>query len=159
MTLYKMTSVAQQLYEMMTNDDIPQKAVDDTLDSIGVKDKLSDYAMVINQLNADETAIKAEIARLNERAKMVVRNRDKCENAVKQFMLVSNSKKINVGNFTFSIRKSTAVQIIDTAKIPDKFMVSKTTVSPSKNAIKTAILIGEVVEGAEIVNNISLQLK
>lgn len=159
MTLYEMTSVAQQLYEMMTNDDMPQKAVDDTLDSIGVKDKLSDYAMVINQLNADETAIKAEIARLNERAKMVVRNRDKCENAVKQFMLVSNSKKINVGNFTFSIRKSTAVQIIDTAKIPDKFMVSKTTVSPSKDAIKTAILLGEVVEGAEIVNNISLQLK
>lgn len=159
MTLYEMTSVAQQLYEMMTNDDMPQKAVDDTLDSIGVKDKLSDYAMVINQLNADETAIKAEIARLNERAKMVVRNRDKCENAVKQFMLVSNSKKINVGNFTFSIRKSTAVQIIDTAKIPDKFMVSKTTASPSKDAIKTAILLGEVVEGAEIVNNISLQLK
>jgi len=58
-----------------------------------------------------------------------------------------------------SFRRADSVVIQDETKIPEAFMVTKTTVTPDKVAIKKAIKEGQIVPGAELVESKHLQVK
>ena len=75
------------------------------------------------------------------------------ENAVSMF------GKIETEIFTVSNRKSISVIIANEDMIPDKYKVIKQTVVIDKKAVKDAIRKGEVVMGAQLVENLNLQIK
>ena len=56
-----------------------------------------------------------------------------------------------------SFRKSESVEIDDIDALDDRFKRIK--IEPDKTAIKTALKIGEKVEGARLVENQNLQIK
>lgn len=159
MTLYEMTEAAKTLYELFVNDEIPLEAVQDTLDGMGVENKLEDYVHVIIQLNADLAMLDKEIEKLLAKKARAQKSVDKTKAAALAYMYVTNKEKERAGVFSLSIRKSEAVNITDLEKLPSEYVKAKTTITPDKKAIKNAIKAGAEVAGAEIVENRSLQIK
>lgn len=163
MNLYEMTETAKQLMQLFEDGDIPEKAVEDTLESIGVQDKLEDYCKVIKSFEYDTGTIDRELERLKSAKERTQKAIDRLTKAVAEYLATTKSRKATAGTFSLSLRKSESVQINDESKIPDKFIVTKTTVktSPDKTAIKKFLKENEenTVEGAVLVVNENLQIK
>ena len=86
------------------------------------------------------------------------------ENAVKrmkeriaQAMEEYNLPKVEVGLHKFSFRTSKAVEIIDEAKIPNEYI--KVATSVDKTKLRADLMAGVVIEGAELKENKSLQIR
>lgn len=159
MTLYEMTEAAKQLYEMFTEGDIPEEAVTDTLEAMGVDGKIEDYCIVINELAGDIAKIDVAAKRLAEKKAYAQRGIDRMKAALSAYMTITEKDKIKAGLFNLSFRKSEAVIITDEEALPEEFVKTKTTTAPDKTAIKNAIKSGRTVDGAEIQTNMNLQIK
>jgi len=159
MNLYEMTEAARQLYELFTAGDIPEEAVTDTLEGMGVEDKLEDYCHVIGQLTADVTMFDNEIARLAAKKDAANKGIERMKSALSDYLQATNTEKTKAGTFTLSFRKSEAVVITDEAALPTKYLRAKTTITPDKTAIKNAIKGGAEISGAELQINQNLQIK
>lgn len=159
MTLYEMTVTATLLYDLFTSGDIPEEAVNDTLESLGVEGKIEDYCHVINQLGSDIASYEAEIERLNAKKQSAKKGIDRMKKALVAYMEVTNTPKVKAGVFDLSMRKSESVVIDDIDKLPEIYVKVKQTTSPDKTAIKKAIKAGEVISGAMLQVNNNLQIK
>lgn len=159
MTLYEMKEAARQLYDMLTDGDIPEEAVNDTLEAMGVEGKIEDYCCVISELNGDIAKIDIETKRLAERKAVIQRGIDRMKKGLADYMTTTRKKKITTELFNLSFRKSEAVVITNETALPAEFIKTKTTTAPDKAAIKTAIKSGREVSGAEIQTNMNLQIK
>ena len=159
MNLYEMTEVARQLYDMFAAGDIPEEAVADTLESLGVEGKIEDYCHVIAQFNADIVMIDNEIERLKAKKDAANKGIDRMKAALSAYMQATGKEKEKAGTFSLSFRKSEAVVIKDELALPTEYVKTKTTTAPDKTAIKNAIKSGEVVPGAELQVNHNLQIK
>jgi len=159
MNLYEMTGATAQLYEMLNNDEIDEQTVNDTLEGMGIADKLEGYCQVIRQLEADSAAYESEKRRFEAKQKSTDKAVNRLLGTVLTYMQVSGKEKEKVGVFEIKVSKSEAVNITDMNKVLEKYLVSKTTVSPDKKLIKEAIKSGQVVEGAEIQSDFNLKIK
>ena len=163
MNLYKMTETAKQLMQLFEDGNIPEKAVEDTLESIGVKDKIEDYCKVIKSFEYNTDTIDRELERLKSAKERTQKAIERLTKAVAEYLATTKSCKATAGTFSLSLRKLESVQITDESKIPEKFIVTKTTVktSPDKTAIKKFLKENEenTVEGAMLVVNENLQIK
>lgn len=159
MNLYEMTDVAKQLYELFAAGDIPEEAVKDTLEGLGVEGKIEDYCHVISQFNADVVMFDNEIARLAAKKDAANKGIERMKSALSDYLQATNTEKTKAGTFTLSFRKSEAVVITDEAALPTKYLRTKTTITPDKTAIKKAINSGETVEGAVLQEKKNLQIK
>lgn len=163
MNLYEMTETAKQLMQLFEDGDIPEDAINDTLEGIGVQDKLEDYCKVIKSFGYDSDNIDREIKRLNSAKKRTQKAIDRLTKAVTEYLTTTKSRKATAGTFAVSLRNSESIEITDKSKIPDKFIVTKTTVekTPDKTAIKKFLKENEenTVEGAMLVVNENLQIK
>ena len=56
-------------------------------------------------------------------------------------------------------RKSTSVNIVNEEELPKDLLVEKVSISPDKKAIGELLKNGEVVSGAELVENKNIQIK
>lgn len=70
-----------------------------------------------------------------------------------------NKYKLKLPHSSISYRKSNKVEIIDESKLDEKFIKVETIKKPKKTEIKNAINNGENVDGAIIVNEVSIQIK
>lgn len=159
MTLYKMTEAAKQLYEMLAAGDIPEEAVTDTLEGMGVEGKVEDYCHVIYQLTADIDMYDKEIKRLTAKMKSAKSGVERMKGALSAYMQATNHKKLAAGTFTLSFRKSESVVINDESALPQEYIKTEIKKSPDKTAIKNAIKNGQTVAGAELQENQNLQIK
>lgn len=159
MTLYEMTEAAQQLYGLFESGDIPEDAVTDTLEAMGVEGKVEDYCHVINQLNADTDMYDKEIKRLQAKKKAAVNGVDRMKKALAAYMQASQTKKLAAGTFTLSFRKSETVVVTNQDALPEAFIKTEVKTTPDKTAIKNAIKSGQAVAGAELQENQNLQIK
>ena len=74
-------------------------------------------------------------------------------------MLLFEVEEIKTPLIKLNFRNSESVEITNESQLSDKFLVTKTVVTPDKKAIKDAIKAGEFVEGATISYNKNLQIK
>jgi hypothetical protein len=74
-------------------------------------------------------------------------------------MLLFEVEEIKTPLIKLNFRNSESVEITNEEVLADKFLVTKTVTTPDKKAIKEAIKLGEVVEGATISYNKNLQIK
>ena len=159
MTLYEMTEAAQQLYGLFESGDIPEEAVEDTLEGMGVEGKVEDYCHVIYQLNADADMYDKEIKRLQAKKKVAVNGVDRMKGTLETYMQARQTKKIAAGTFTLSFRKSEAVVVTNQDALPEEYIKTEVKKFPDKTAIKAAIKSGQAVAGAELQENQNLQIK
>ena len=130
-TLYELTGVYQQIYEMDMDDETKR----DTLESIDwnedYENKVENYIKVMKNLDADIEARKSEIDRL---------------------------KKLNDDTtlFKVSFRKSKAVEV-DMVLLPDEY--KKVEYKADKTTLKQLLNSGQEISGATLVENKNLNIR
>lgn len=159
MTLYEMTDAARNLKALLEADEIDEQTFSDTIEAIGADEKIDAYCQIIREYEAEVTARKSEIERLrtaNDRAEKAI---DRMKSALDGFMTASGQSKAKTALFSVSYRSAKSVRITDESRIPERFLTVKTTTAPNKAEIKRFISDGGTVEGAEIVERRSIQIK
>ena len=159
MTLYEMTQEQKQLYELMTSGEIDEEAYADTLEGIGIADKIEGYCVVENELSGDLQKIESEIKRLEEKKTTI-------ENSIKRLNLrlgdclhSMNTTKYAAGTYTVYRRETQQIIIDDLKKIPAEFMKTRVSETPNKTLIKECIKAGEEIAGAHLQTNQSITIK
>lgn len=159
MTLYEMTEAARQLKALLEADEIDEQTFSDTIEAIDADEKIDAYCQIIREYEAEIAARKSEIERLrtaNDRAEKAI---NRMKSALDGFMTASGQSKAKTALFSVSYRSNKSVLITDESQIPERFLTVKTTTTPNKAEIKRFISDGGTVDGAEIVENRSIQIK
>lgn len=158
MNLYEMTMAANALYEMLCNNEIDAQTITDTLEAMGVEEKLESYCKVIRQLEADAEALKAEKSRIADKQKTVENSVARMKLAVQEFLKAKGVQKDNAGIFKVALSTSKAVEITDPTAIPEEF-IKPAKVEFDKSAIRKVLMAGETVPGTELKINEGVQIK
>ena len=162
--LYQITEQYKQIEALEDSDDLPPELIRDTLESLegDFKDKSIAIGKFIRNLSAGAAAKESEAEQIYQAA---VRLR-KREESVKAWLLynmqVTGINKIESPWFTLSIRKNPeAVKIADGALLPAEFMVvpEPPPPRPDKAAIKAALKLGVVIDGAWLEQGEHLSIK
>lgn len=158
MTLYEMTENARYLYELLEADEIDEQVVADTMEGMGVEEKLENYCKIIRQFEADAVAYKNEQDRLADKKK-------KCENAIERlkgammlYLKTVNKTEQDCGLFKVKIGSSKAANIIDENLIPKEYRIPQAD-KIDKASIRKALIGGETVAGAELLINENVQVR
>ena len=156
MKLYEITELQKELER---EDDAEIRQDLQELIAVELKNKSNNIVYVIKNLEGNNTAIDAEIERLQQLKKRNSSNIEKIKSNILLFMLQNNVVNIKSDLATFSLRKSESTDIENIEQIPQEFITVKQTFVPDKTAIKKAIKEGREVAGAKVVINYSLQIK
>ncbi len=158
MTLYEMTEAAEQLYALLGAEEIDEQTVTDTIEAMGIGDKLEDYCKVIRQFEADAVAFKAEKDRFAAKQKRSENAILRLKTAISKYMTVTGKDKIKCGVFDVKVSQSKSTVITDENIIPEIYRKPQ----PDKidvAGIKKALLLGEVIAGAELSINNNVNIK
>lgn len=142
MTLYEMTANAIYLYDLLSNGDIDEQTVNDSLEGMDVAGKLEDYCKVIRQFEADAAAYKAEKDRLAAKQK-------KAEEAV---------ERLEAAVLNYMSAQSKAANIVNADEISPEYMIQQPP-KIDRAAIRKALMSGKAVDGAELKINYSINIK
>ena len=159
MTLYEMTAAQKELYELMTSGEIDEEVYADTLEGIGIAEKIEGYCVVENELAGDLQKIESEIERWNAKKKSIKNNIDSLRRRLGTFLVSMNTKKYTAGTYTVCRRETEQTIIDDLQKIPAEFMTTKVSETPNKTLIKECIKEGKEVAGAHLQTNQSITIK
>lgn len=155
--LYEMSLKTAQLYEMFSDGLIDEQTFNDTVEGMGVIEKVESYCQVINSLNAEIEMFQNEMFRLAKGVKARENSIEWLKGQLLNFYHSNGNTKIKAGTFVVSVRKSQSVDISDNCKIPEKYCTVK--VSPNKTALKKALADGEVIDGVNILEKENVQIK
>lgn len=158
MTLYEMTQAGLQLYALLSADEIDEQTVADTLEAMGVGEKLEDYCKVIRQFQADAAAYKAEADRLLEKRKRAESAVARLKAAVKNYMTAVGKDKVQAGVFDVKVSHSRAVNITDEGIIPSQYRTPQPD-KIDKAELRKALMAGEEIAGAELTVNENISIK
>ena len=162
MRLYEITQDIAELEELINNEELTEDEVIEvkTMIESVLNEKAEQIAYVIKNKESDIKAIKEEEKRLKEKRKSVEKSAERLKAYVLENLLMLDKKKIKTSVGDIAIRKSQAVEVsTDVNVLDDRFKRVKTTVEADKTALKEAIKNGEVVDGVEIVENYSLNVR
>lgn len=118
-------------------------------------DKIEGMALWVKDLKAEADAIRAEEKALAERRQAKER---KAESIKAYLEKVLAGQKFETSRAVCSFRKSQKVEITDLDKIPDDYL-RYSAPTADKTAIKAAIKDGLTIEGAELVDTMSMSIK
>lgn len=149
MKLYEITGAMADLSSM----DLSDEAVKNSLECIqgDFNSKAIAIIKLSENLEADTSAIDAEIERLKSRKQVIVNRKNSLREYLLHNMQAANIQKIECPLFTASLRKGVeSVEIIDQSQIPDEYVNVEVVTSPDKKAIKAALSAGLEVPGATL---------
>ena len=159
MTLYEMTEAQKELYELMTSGEIDEEVYADTLEGIGIPEKIEGYCVVDNELSGDLDKIESEIERLTAKKKSIENNIKRLRARLGDCLLSMDTTKYSAGTYTVYRRETQQVIIDDPQEIPAEFMKTKVSEAPNKALIKERIKSGEEIAGAHLQANQSITIK
>ena len=159
MTLYEMTAAQKELYELMTSGEIDGEVYADTLEGIGIAEKIEGYCVVENELAGDLQKIESEIARLNAKKSAIENNIKRLRAQLGDCLFAMNTTKYNAGTYTVYRRETQQIIIDDLQKIPAEFLKTRVSETPNKTLIKESIKEGKEVSSAHLQTNQSITIK
>ena len=166
MNLYEISNELRLAYEKLENgeginpetgevDQEVQNALMVTQQNL--QTKAIDIAYVVKSFDDEIEIYEREIKRLTEIKDQMKKRKEwlktNLSNAMQEFGVVELKGK----TIKLSFRKSESVEVDDIDALDDRFKRIK--IEPDKTAIKTALKLGEKVEGARLVENQNLQIK
>ncbi len=160
MKLYDIDERYRELAEKVTEQDGELLDGDwEALDEnqISFEQKADNYAGLIKEIEAEIECLKEAIARQAERIKKKKNTIEYLKNRLFQSMELRGRDKLETLNAVVSFRKSQAVRISDESKLPKEFI--KTEEKADVAAIRAALLSGNTIDGAELVENKNIQVK
>ncbi|MGU8470247.1 siphovirus Gp157 family protein [Clostridium perfringens] len=165
MKLYELTQNYRNLESLLDNlgeqEGLTVEMIHGALGQVedDINTKIENTCKVIKEIEADSIGIDEEIKRLSALKKQKENTAKKLKEYVEFEMNGIGLTKVEGKLFKISFRKSKVVKVIDETKIPKEFIKIKTTETISKTNLGKALKNGEIIEGAELVENKSLQIK
>lgn len=138
-SLYELKGEYLQLLNMLTDPEIDDQVVLDTLEGIDyeLEVKAENYAKIIRELEGNVEVIKTEKKRLTDKQGKLEENVKKLKDNLQTAMIQTGKTKFKTDLFSFSIQKNggTLPVIVDveTAKLPDELV--QVTEKPDLKAI------------------------
>jgi len=158
MTLYELTEQGKALYRLLQEDEIDEQTYADTLQSIGIEDKLEDCVKVIRQLEADALAVKTEKDRLADKQKSIENNVVRLKERVLQYLDTTPTRSAKAGIFEVRQSESKSVDVFDLLLVPTEYL-DYGEPKPKKAEIAKAIKGGTDVPGCTIKTKFNLKIK
>lgn len=121
--------------------------------------KIESIALFYKECMAESEALKAEIKKLADRAKVAANKAERLKTYLQTSMLDSGEPTFETSKCKLSFRKSKTVEVPNIDLLDPAFVVTKTEITPDKKAIKAAIEAGENVAGAFIEEKQNIQIK
>jgi phage host-nuclease inhibitor protein Gam len=169
MHLYEIAKVLEDLKEEIENGNIPEEAIADTLECVEMafEEKADNIACIIKNWKAEVAAIKAEEDALAQRRKVKEREMERLTNYLADILHSSGFEKVETARNKISFRKNPPkVVVADEAafiewamKNEKDYFLSYGKPTLNKTNIKDAIVCGEVVPGAQILNSWNIQIR
>lgn len=157
--LYELVGQYLDIYNM----DIDEETKLDTIEALGldeeIETKAENYAMVIRNLEAENTAYKDEEERLKKKRETNTKKIEWLKRNLQGAMEVTGKTKIKGKLFTLSVQNSKASVIVDEASLPKKYWTKKITESPNKKKLYEVLNEGKKVKGASLQENRSLRIR
>lgn len=155
-TLYELTGVYQQIYDMDMDDETKL----DTLESIDwnedFENKVEGYVKVMKNLDADIEARKNEIDRLKKLNDADKSKKERMKTDLATSMELTRHEKVDTTLFKVSFRKSEAVEV-DDLLLPEAYKVA--TWKADKKRLKEDLKNGLEILGAELVERKNLNIR
>ncbi len=123
------------------------------------EEKAVAVATVYRKLGNDVELFKAEIDRLSAIKKRIENEQDRVKKYLALACEKTGTESIKGIYASISFRKSEQTVIDNESEIPAEYIITKTTMSPDKTKIKTAIKAGQTVPGAHIAEVRNIQIK
>ncbi|HFD2028468.1 TPA: siphovirus Gp157 family protein [Clostridium perfringens] len=165
MKLYELTQNYRNLESLLDNlgeqEGLTVEMIHGALGQVedDINTKIENTCKVIKEIEADSIGIDEEIKRLSALKKQKENSVKKLKEYVEFEMKGIGLTKVEGKLFKISFRKSKVVKVLDETKIPKEFIKIKTTETISKTDLGKALKSGEIIEGAELVENKTLQIK
>lgn len=162
MNLYELTQEFATAMQAITvdpeNGEVSGFEAVDALDT-AFEDKAEAYAVTIKNLLAEAAALKNERDNMKAREDAVKRRAEALKKHLADSMTAVGKDKIETAKAALSFRRSMQVSITNDVMVPDDLCVVKIDRKPDKTAIGKLLKSGEAVPGAELVENMNLQVK
>lgn len=136
--LYEIAQEYMQLCEIVEDTDVDEQVFEDTLAGIEaeLEEKADAYAVILANLDNDTEKIDKEIERLTKMKKILKSRSDFLKRNLTNTMLLMNKKKFKTDIHSYSISKNApSLNILDEAKIPEKYMIAQESKLDKKNAV------------------------
>ncbi len=167
MKLYEIANEYVAFMEAVENGDIPEDAIEDTLEGItfAIETKVDNIACLLKNLDAEMVAIRTEEKRLAERRKAKENAYERLKDYLSKTLLNANLNKVETARNKISFRKSEVVEIADESAFlnwasthrDDFLKYSLPTIN--KTLVKEALKADEEIVGATLVTKNNLQLR
>lgn len=152
MNLYELEEQYVTVLEMAMNseEDFDYEAMLQGLEG-AISDKIDSWCKVIKTLEANETALGAEISRLSARKQSISKNAKQMKEAMKAVMIRLDMKKHKSPMFSVSVTNGREkLEVTDISQIPDQFKTIPDPVA-DKRSILEAIKAGQEIAGTRLV--------
>lgn len=161
LALYELNRQYRDLIDSYSNDPDDFDAWNELLDELtgDIDVKVTNIALVVKHLQAEEAAIAEEVKRLQEKKAIRVSKIDRLKKYMLEGMQLSGIEKTTDVRATVRIQKNPpSVHITDESMIPDQYYVE---VSPrlDKKSVLDAMKDGDEVPGAEMVQTVGVRIK
>lgn len=161
-TLYEEVNIIEDAINSMlySDDEVNNEALNNLLKAKleTIERGMESLCKVRARKEADIAALKAEAARMKEKAEREQKALDRLESYMLYMLGRSGETKLNVGTFTVGKRMSESVWTE-----PDfnntEYMRTTMTAVPDKTKIKEAIKAGETVDGAALITKENLSVR
>lgn len=151
--VYKLSEQHRELQELVTSGEMTLDDLKDTFDGLEgqFNEKAISLVHVVSNLDADTTAISAEIKRLQDRKKAIENKQASAREYLRTNMEASGITKIECPLFSITLAKGRDTAFIeDESKIPDDLIDVSVVQKPDKRKILTALKSGEEVPGCRL---------
>lgn len=161
MTLYEIDKTIQDViengfsYDEETGEILFEASDLDALDNLR-NEKIENIVLYVKNLSADIEAFDKELKAMDARKKA-------CENKaarLKDYLGAAlNGESFETARCKVSYRKSTTLEVVCEALVPNEYIVEQTVRKVDKMSIKNALKNGEQVEGVLLVEKSNIQIK
>ncbi|MGE5619570.1 MAG: siphovirus Gp157 family protein [Sphingomonadaceae bacterium] len=128
--------------------------------NLALEAKFDGIGSILREFEASSKAIGEEIARLSARKAAIDRRSEGLKAYALSQLKRAGLSEVNGTKFTFAVRLNPeAVQVVDQAAIPRKYIRIEISESPDKNAIKAAHKAGEEIPGVVFTRGERLEIR
>lgn len=153
MNLYEIDNEIMSCVDMETGEIIDAEKLDQL--QMNRDQKIENIALWIKNLTSDAEALKAEKLTFADRQRVTEHKIASLKKYLSDYLAGEKYKSAKV---SVSFRKSESVNIVDMSQIPEQYLkVAEPTAD--KTGIKNALKAGEVIAGAELIENQNIQIK
>ena len=166
MTLFEVTAeynhALNDLYDLEQRGEIDSQTFLDTMQSRegGLVDKAKRVGAYIRNTKAMAQQIKEAEYDMAKRRKSLENHAKGLEDYLLNNMVESGISEINSPWFDLKIKKTPAsIKIAENTKLPEEFLIVRTTEAPDKTALKAALKGGQNINGVSLVAGQRLEIK